>query len=63
MNPREKKLSLSFRLAQLEIQKLEYQRYVSSQDNRLTLGDIMGDRFKKIRSPKKEAKEKEGKND
>jgi small subunit ribosomal protein S1 len=63
LNPREKKISLSFRLAQLELQKLEYQRYVSSQDNRLTLGDIMGDRFKKISSPKKEAKEKEGKND
>jgi small subunit ribosomal protein S1 len=63
MNPREKKISLSFRLAQLEIQKLEYQRYVSSQDNRLTLGDIMGDRFKKIVPPKKAAKEKEGKND
>jgi len=63
MNPREKKISLSFRLAQLEIQKLEYQKYVSSQDNRLTLGDIMGDRFKKIRAPKKEAKEKEEKND
>jgi small subunit ribosomal protein S1 len=63
MNPREKKISLSFRLAQLEIQKLEYQRYISSQDNRLTLGDIMGDRFKKIVTPKKEAKEKEGKND
>jgi small subunit ribosomal protein S1 len=63
MNPREKKISLSFRLAQLEIQKLEYQRYVSSQDNRLTLGDIMGDRFKKIAPPKKAAKEKEGKND
>ena len=63
MNPREKKISLSFRLAQLEIQKLEYQKYVSSQDNRLTLGDIMGDRFKKISAPKKKAKEKEGKND
>jgi hypothetical protein len=45
------------------MQKLEYQRYVSSQDNRLTLGDIMGDRFKKISPPKKVAKEKEGKND
>ena len=63
MNPREKKISLSFRLAQLEMQKLEYQRYVSSQDNRLTLGDIMGDRFKKFSSPKKQAKDKEGKND
>ena len=63
LNPREKKISLSFRLAQLEIQKLDYQRYLSSQDNRLTLGDIMGDRFKKIRAPKKQAKEKEGKND
>ena len=63
LNPREKKISLSFRLAQLELQKLEYQRYVSTQDNRLTLGDIMGDRFKKIAPPKKKAKEKEGKND
>ena len=63
LNPREKKISLSFRLAQLEMQKLEYQKYVSSQDNRLTLGDIMGDRFKKITLPKKPAKEKEGKND
>ena len=63
MNPREKKISLSFRLAQLELQKLEYLRYVSTQDNRLTLGDIMGDRFKKIAPPKKAAKEKEGKND
>jgi small subunit ribosomal protein S1 len=63
LNPREKKISLSFRLAQLEMQKLEYQKYISSQDNRLTLGDIMGDRFKKISPPKKAAKEKEGKND
>jgi small subunit ribosomal protein S1 len=63
LNPREKKISLSFRLAQLEMQKLEYQKFLRSQDDRLTLGDIMGDQFKKITTPKKGAKEKEGSHD
>jgi len=58
MNPKEKKLSLSFKLAQLEIQKLEYQKYVQSQNDRLTLGDVLKDQLQKIRTPKK-AKEKE----
>ncbi len=63
LNLREKKISLSFRLAQLEMQKLEYQKFLRSQDDRLTLGDIMGDQFKKITTPKKGAKEKEGSHD
>lgn len=63
LNPREKKISLSFRLAQLELQKLEYQKFIRSQDDRLTLGDLMGDKFKKISAPKKGAKDKEGAHD
>jgi small subunit ribosomal protein S1 len=59
LNARDKKISLSFRLAQLEAQKLEYQKFIRSQDDRLTLGDIMKDQFKKIRSAKKESPGKE----
>ncbi len=62
MNPREKKLSLSFKLAQLELQKLEYQKYVQSQDDKLTLGDLLKDQLKKIQPPQK-AKKKEEKDD
>lgn len=61
MNPREKKISLSFRLAQLEMQKLEYQKFIRTQDDRLTLGDIMKDQLKILGTPKKRTKEKEGK--
>jgi small subunit ribosomal protein S1 len=63
LNPRDKKISLSFRSAQLEMQKLEYQKFIRSQDDRLTLGDIMKDQLKKFRAPKKVIKEKEEKND
>ena len=61
MDQRNKKISLSFRQAQLEMQKLEYQKYMQSQDDKLTLGDIMKDQLKNI-GPKKKAK-KEEKND
>ncbi len=60
LNPREKKISLSFRQALLELQKLEYQKYLESQDSKLTLGDVFKDHFEQIRSPKK-VKEKEEK--
>jgi small subunit ribosomal protein S1 len=53
MNPKEKKISLSFKQARLELQKLEYQKYLESQDNKLTLGDVFKDNFKQIKSPKK----------
>lgn len=52
MNPKEKKISLSFKQAQTEMQKLEYQKYISSQDNKMTLGDIMKDQLKKISNTK-----------
>jgi small subunit ribosomal protein S1 len=61
MNPKERKISLSFRSAQLEMQKIEYQKFIRSQDDRLTLGDIMRDQLKNFGAPKKRTKEKEGK--
>lgn len=57
MDSKNKKLSLSFRQAQLEMQKLEYQRYMQNQNDRLTLGDIFKDQLKNIGSPKKNKKE------
>jgi len=62
MNPQEKKISLSFRLAQLELQKLEYQKYVQSQDGKITLGDLLRDQLNKIQSSQKPNK-KEKKDD
>jgi small subunit ribosomal protein S1 len=60
MNPRDKKISLSFRQAQADLQKQDYQRYVDSQDDRMTLGELMGDKLKFITVPKKaEAKPEE----
>ena len=69
LNQKEKKISLSFRQAQIEMQKLEYQKYVKSQDDRLTLGDLMRDKLKNLESPRtktkktKEKEKKEGKDD
>jgi len=67
LNPSNKKISLSYRQAQMEIQKLEYQKYIQSQNNRMTLGDIMKDQLKNITPPKKNTKKiekkKEGKDD
>ena len=48
LNQKEKKISLSFRQALLDQQKMEYQRYSKSQDGSLTLGDIMRDQLNAI---------------
>ncbi len=61
LNQRDKKISLSFKQAQLELQKIEYQKYARSQDGRHTLGDIMKDQLKTIRTPKKPPAKKEKK--
>jgi len=61
MHPENKKISLSFRLAQIEMQKLEYQKYMQSQDNKTTLGDIMKDQLTKISKASKKANKKEEK--
>ncbi|MGB2905649.1 MAG: 30S ribosomal protein S1 [Candidatus Aminicenantaceae bacterium] len=57
----DQKISLSFRQAQLDMQKIEYQKYMSNQDDRMTLGDLMKDQLKNIDTPK--TKKKEGKDD
>jgi len=63
LNAKEKKISLSFRQAQMDIQKQEYQRYVDSQDDRMTLGDLMKDQLKLIQAPKKIQKKEEKSDD
>jgi small subunit ribosomal protein S1 len=66
MNARDKKISLSFRQAQMDIQRQDYQRYVDSQDDRMTLGDLMRDQLKNIQvsaRPAVKKEEKEGKKD
>ena len=56
LNAKDKKISLSFRQAQADIQKQDYQRYVDSQDDRMTLGDLMKDQLKMFQTPKKAEK-------
>jgi small subunit ribosomal protein S1 len=57
MSQKDKKISLSFRQAQTDLHKQEYQRYLESQDNRMTLGDLMKDQLAKLVTvPKREAK-------
>ena len=68
LNQDEKKISLSFRQAQIEMQKMEYQKYVQTQNDRLTLGDLMRDKLKNLeppkkKKPKKTEKKKEEKDD
>jgi small subunit ribosomal protein S1 len=43
MSAKDKKLSLSFRQAQDALHKLDYQKFMDSQDDRLTLGAFMKD--------------------
>ncbi|MFP4081767.1 MAG: 30S ribosomal protein S1 [Candidatus Aminicenantes bacterium] len=57
MDQKNKKISLSFKRAQLEMQKLEYQQYIQNQDKKHTLGDIMRDQLKNIEPQKKNKKE------
>jgi small subunit ribosomal protein S1 len=61
LSPHEKRISLSFKQAQVELQKMEYQKYVQSQDDRHTLGDIMKDQLKNIGTPAKAPKKKKEK--
>lgn len=58
MNPRDKKISLSFKQAQLELQKRDYQKYVQSQDDRHTLGDLIMSQLKNLPAPKTNAAKK-----
>ena len=58
MSPKDKKLSLSFRQAQSEMHKMDYQKFMDSQDDRLTLGEFMKD-LNLIKPPKKAAPKKD----
>jgi small subunit ribosomal protein S1 len=40
------------------MQKIEYQKYMQSQDDRMTLGDIMRDQLKNIDAPIKDNNKK-----
>ncbi len=53
LNPRDKKISLSFRQAQADLQKQEYQKYQETQDDRLTFGDLIKDQLNKLQESKK----------
>ncbi len=58
LNTRDKKISLSFKQAQLELQKRDYQKYVQSQDDRHTLGDLIMSQLKNLPAAKtKEVKQ------
>lgn len=56
MTPKAKKISLSFRQAQFDLQKREFQKFMESQDDRMTLGDLMKDQLKNISAPIKRPK-------
>ncbi|MCX6564681.1 MAG: 30S ribosomal protein S1 [Candidatus Aminicenantes bacterium] len=62
LNAKDKKISLSFRLAQMDIQKQDYQKYVDSQDDRMTLGELMKEQLTRFQIPKT-ATQKEDKTD
>ncbi len=61
MDKKDKKISLSFKKAQLEMQKREYKKYMQSQDSRHTLGDLIKDQLKNIDTPKAEKNEEKKK--
>ncbi|MDD8026945.1 MAG: 30S ribosomal protein S1, partial [Acidobacteriota bacterium] len=47
LNSKDKKISLSFRQAQADIQKQDYQRYQDNQGERLTFGDLIREQLNK----------------
>ncbi len=63
LNPKAKKISLSFKQAQFDIQKREFQKFMDSQDDRMTLGDIMKDQLKNLSVLKKKGTKKEDSHD
>lgn len=59
LNPKAKKISLSFKQALYDIEKQDFQRFMESQNDRMTLGDIMKDQLKGINAPKKRTKKED----
>ncbi|MBC7349948.1 MAG: 30S ribosomal protein S1 [Candidatus Aminicenantes bacterium] len=58
LNPAARKISLSFRQAQMDQQKKEFQKYLEGQSDRLTLGDLLREQLKNL--PIKDNSKKEG---
>ncbi|RFT15135.1 MAG: SSU ribosomal protein S1p [Candidatus Saccharicenans subterraneus] len=48
LNPAARKISLSFRQAQVDQQKKEFQKYLEGQSDRLTLGDLLREQLKNL---------------
>jgi len=48
LNPSARKISLSFRQAQMDQQKKEFQKYLEGQSDRLTLGDLLREQLKNL---------------
>ena len=59
LNPKAKKISLSFKQAVYDMEKQDFQRFMESQNDRMTLGDIMKDQLKGISAPKRGAKKED----
>jgi small subunit ribosomal protein S1 len=59
MNPKAKKISLSFKQAIYDMEKQDFQRFMESQNDRMTLGDIMKDKLKGLSAPKKRTKKED----
>jgi len=59
LNPKAKKISLSFKQALYDIEKQDFQRFMDTQNDRMTLGDIMKDQLKGISAPKKRTKKED----
>ncbi|MDI6697552.1 MAG: 30S ribosomal protein S1 [Candidatus Saccharicenans sp.] len=58
LNPAARKISLSFRQAQVDQQKKEFQKYLEGQSDRLTLGDLLREQLKNL--PGRDTGKKEG---
>jgi small subunit ribosomal protein S1 len=63
MNPKAKKISLSFKQAVYDMEKQDFQRFMESQNDRMTLGDIMRDQLKGFKAPKRKGTKKEDSHD
>jgi small subunit ribosomal protein S1 len=59
LNPKAKKISLSFKQAVYDMEKQDFQRFMESQNDRMTLGDIMKDQLKNLTTPKRGAKKED----
>ncbi len=59
LNAKAKKISLSFKQAQFDLQKQEFQKFMDSQDDRMTLGDIMKDQLKNLAALKRGTKKED----